>query len=80
MTQLTDFMNAHIRRAVPEKFVDYMLQRHSWIHQEAYQRCYSIRFCPEREARYLPGHTERALCEAEMRKAAQLCWPSVEGR
>lgn len=81
MTQPIDFMNAHIRRAVPEKFVDYMLQRHSWIHQEAYQRCYSDPLLSKAEARYLLGHTERALCEAEMRKAAQLCglqWMDVE--
>jgi hypothetical protein len=81
MSQTIDFMNAHLRSAVPEKFIDYMLQRHSWFHQEAYQRCYSDPLMTAPEARYLLGHTERVLGEAEMRKAAQLCglkWADVE--
>ena len=65
--------NSHVRSALPEKFFDYMLQRHQWFHQEASASCYRDPRWTAPEASYLLGHMERVLGESELRKVAKLC-------
>lgn len=81
MNNQTDSMSAHIRSAVPEKFVDYMMKRHPWFHAEANASSYRDPRWAGAEGSYICGHLERILGESEMRKAAilsRLDWKDVE--
>jgi hypothetical protein len=72
MNNKIDSMSAHIRSAVPEKFVDYMMKRHQWFHAEANASAYRDPRWSGAEGSYIAGHLERILGESEMRKAAIL--------
>jgi hypothetical protein len=78
---MDDTLRFHVRETVPEKFIDYMLQRQEWVYAEAYATAYRDPRWTKAEARSLVGDLERTLCESEIRKAATLSgmdWKDVE--
>src|SRR5258708_6367964 len=65
-----DNLQMHFRKVVPVSFRDQLIRRQEWVYEEARQQCFGNTLWSNAEAEWMLGDTERALFEAEVRRAA----------